>query len=50
MLVKLFKDKLYFFYVRSYCKDYFWGDIKINIKLLNKLILFFLFCVKKLDL
>lgn len=50
MLVKLFKDKLHFFYVRSHCKDYSRGDIKINIKSLNKSILFLSLRVKKSDL
>lgn len=49
MLVKLFKDKLHFFYVRSHCKDYSRGDIKINIKSLNKSI-FHSLRVKKSDL
>lgn len=50
MLVKLIKDKLHFFYVRSHCKDYSRGDIKINIKSLNKSILFLSLRVKKSDL
>lgn len=49
MLVKLIKDKLHFFYVRSHCKDYSRGDIKINIKSLNKSI-FHSLRVKKSDL
>lgn len=50
MLVKLIKDKLHFFYVRNHCKDYSRGDIKINIKSLNKSILFLSLRVKKSDL